>query len=861
MRALFLTLAVLCVGSASHLYAQQGSVQLSAGAQATTGERQRVAGSSPFEPDLGIVWLQPRTRLGTVQFELRGTERDDQLHAGRIYGSLRDLKYRGLTWTAEAGDTYYAPTIGEYRFSNLFTPAVTFTGAGVSARSANTNFGFLAGRATAWRNIFGTDPDTLDQTLTLGRLTHRIGEKLDVTIRGSHIRTEDLQEFGFTIAASDQAGGGVRYLVTPSLHLIADGSVVWYRRAGTTDQERDGSGLAGFHWLHSRGWIQVNASRFSPGESPTLNSPLPDRDGQYAAGEYDLFSRLRVFAGWEAFRTNLDPAASAVSSHPVPPSDGSRQFGGVRVQVGSRSTVTFRVESGDRLSKLVLGGADVQSDTGGWSTDWHTTLGRWNGSIRASRRENVNSASRAASYTQQDAAAQVFFRLSRSAQLFGLTAITRTEDKTGGGNTFWQAGGGSQVQVARRGLWFRAEGTVSRNADLLGAMLFPRESLSLGLSGQLTPQTTIGVDVYVDHAPPFGSTASSPWATRSLLRVTRTLPLGPAYSPSSSLFSAASIPRDLGNVKGTVFADWDGDGVQDPNDEPVQGIPLRMDVSGVTSSGKNGEFTFQSVPTGLHQLGLDLGSLPVDFEPPSIARIQIAVSRNSTQRVAFGLIPLGSIRGRVIRDANGNGVADPTDPAIDGAVLVLDDGKRSERSRRGRYGFEAVTSGEHTVTLLADSLPEGAIIGGETRRTVQLQRDRLSHEVPFLVTVEKRAEIRKVFSGVTEVLIARVESPSPSSPPASGGGPTKSKAQSGNQFAVQIAALSDVGRARALVEQLKATGLSAYLIEPTSADPDGPYRIRVGPYTTLEDATRMAADLERRRGQKVWIVREGRASN
>ena len=147
------------------------------------------------EPDLGVTWLQPGTRFGTVQLELRGTERRNEFHAGRIYGSLRDLKTGGYTWTVEGGDAYYAPAIGEYKFSNLTTPIVTFVGGAVSARSARTSIGIVAGQGTVWRNIFGSDPDTLDQTHLGGRATHHASDRLDLNARASRIRTEDLGEY------------------------------------------------------------------------------------------------------------------------------------------------------------------------------------------------------------------------------------------------------------------------------------------------------------------------------------------------------------------------------------------------------------------------------------------------------------------------------------------------------------------------------------------------------------------------------------------------------------------------------------------------------------------------------------------
>ncbi len=200
-----------------------------------------------------------------------------------------------------------------------------------------------------------------------------------MTARASRIRNQDLAEYTNTIAASDEAGGGVRYAVTSSLQVIADGSAVRYRRVGSTVRESDGSGLVGLNWLHSRGWIQANVSRFSPGETPTVNSPLQDRAGQFIAGEFDLVRQLRVFGGWEAFRSNLDASAALAAGFQLPRNSGTRQFGGVRTTIGSRSTMTFRAETGDRISKFDINRQDIQSDTGVLSADFQTAIGKMNG--------------------------------------------------------------------------------------------------------------------------------------------------------------------------------------------------------------------------------------------------------------------------------------------------------------------------------------------------------------------------------------------------------------------------------------------------------------------------------------------------
>ena len=120
-----LLILVVALLLATPAVAQQGSLQVSASAQAITGDAARLNDLDRVEPDLGVTWLQPRTRFGTVHLEFHGTERKNELHTGRVYGSLRDLNTGNYRWSIEGGDAYYAPAIGEYQFSNLTTPVVT----------------------------------------------------------------------------------------------------------------------------------------------------------------------------------------------------------------------------------------------------------------------------------------------------------------------------------------------------------------------------------------------------------------------------------------------------------------------------------------------------------------------------------------------------------------------------------------------------------------------------------------------------------------------------------------------------------------------------------------------------------------
>jgi hypothetical protein len=49
--------------------------------------------------------------------------------------------------------------------------------------------------------------------------------------------------------------------------------------------------------------------------------------------------------------------------------------------------------------------------------------------------------------------------------------------------------------------------------------------------------------------------------------------------------------------------------------------------------------------------------------------------------------------------------------------------------------------------------------------------------------------------------------------------------------------------------------MPAYLVAPPLADPDAPYRVRVGPYLTRSAAQETAAALEKSRGEKLWVTK------
>jgi cell division septation protein DedD len=853
--------------------AQQGTLQVTAAAQSMHGDPRRAIGQPSLEPDAGVSWFQPGTRLGTLQVDLRGTRRDGSPHLGRALFSARDLKYRGGTWTIEAGDTWFSPLVGEYKFANLSAPALTFAGGSVAGRAARFSTGLLAGRTTVSRNLFGSDPDTIAQDLALGRASYRPRDGLELVARASRVRTGHIPNHDPAIAASDQAGIAARWIAKPSLHVIGDGAMVSFRRHGSDIRTLDGSGIAGASLLLSRGWIQVNAARFSPGDLPVINQPLTDRRTFFAAGELDAFARARVFGAWEASRSNHDPYSidPARAGRPIPPSRGIRGFGGIRTPLGDRTSLAVRVETGTRESRSEGQGLASLTDSGMITAEWQASVGTMSGVARYSHRRQVVSRSLSESHDVDDASGHLFLALGPAAQVFGNAAATRTDTREGGGSSFWQIGGGGQLQLRERTLWVRADGNISRNVDILSALAVPQRSFNVGLNGEIFANTILGVNLNADRLAPSDATGPS-WIARSSVRVTRTFHTG---SPRTSTSISSSLARlgGTGSVAGVVFSDWNANGRQDPGEALLENIPVRLSSLGGASTSTEGEFAFLSVPIGMQVVGIDLAALPVDFDPPAIAQVQLQIGRGEVKRVAFGLLPLTSVSGRVVLDSNGNGSADPGEKPVEGAIVVLDGGLRSERVRKGRFTFDAVRTGQHTLALLADSLPDGVAVLGTSEMPVSLAPSQAEPDVVFLVAIHARAELRRVFASAPMPAAALPRQaagsdrrPAPAGRTGGRGAPARTTAagsatmvessQGVQRFAVQVAAFDDQTRARRTLESLERLGLPAYIVEPPASDPDAPYRVRVGRYETRAEAQQVAAGLQKARGERFWVIRE-----
>jgi protocatechuate 3,4-dioxygenase beta subunit len=154
-------------------------------------------------------------------------------------------------------------------------------------------------------------------------------------------------------------------------------------------------------------------------------------------------------------------------------------------------------------------------------------------------------------------------------------------------------------------------------------------------------------------------------------------------------------------VRGLVFSDPDGDGVQQPGEGGLAGWGINLFRNGGTTpltsatSDAGGTFSFTGVGPGTYRVRevaqaswLQTSANPLDFLASS--------GTDVTTGLAFGN-KQGSFHGRVFEDLNGNGVPDAGEGGLAGWVVRMD------RNGAGTFAFTATTdtSGGYSFTGLA----------------------------------------------------------------------------------------------------------------------------------------------------------------
>ncbi|MCB9138393.1 MAG: carboxypeptidase regulatory-like domain-containing protein [Caldilineaceae bacterium] len=184
------------------------------------------------------------------------------------------------------------------------------------------------------------------------------------------------------------------------------------------------------------------------------------------------------------------------------------------------------------------------------------------------------------------------------------------------------------------------------------------------------------------------------------------------------------IPRAAGSIGDTIWADYNGNGVQDPGEPGLADVMVTISDgvnSFTTVTGGNGEYLFPKLGPGNYTVTVDsttgelgAGNFNQTGDPDGVNNNQSQVALGEGEdnlRQDFGYQPLGSIGDTVWLDANGNGVQEGGENGISGVTVILTDGNGNQQTTvtdgDGHYSFGDLPTGPYTIAIDPATLPAG----------------------------------------------------------------------------------------------------------------------------------------------------------
>jgi hypothetical protein len=234
-----------------------------------------------------------------------------------------------------------------------------------------------------------------------------------------------------------------------------------------------------------------------------------------------------------------------------------------------------------------------------------------------------------------------------------------------------------------------------------------------------------------------------------VLNVTKSLSWGrPATLGPVKNF--ADLFRGGAKIEGYVFVDTNQNQAQDPDEEALAEVGIMLDGRVVARTDDRGFYKMTSVSQGLHRVSIDLRKVPATYGLTSEDVKDIVTQGKERHSLNFTVAPLGSLRGRVILDANNDGEAGREEPAMEGIRLsLLREGSMlltALSNSSGFFKFDNLLSGKYTIEVDSESLGESYGRFEKSSLEVALKPGEDVHGLSLLIRLYEKPKAKRVFT-------------------------------------------------------------------------------------------------------------------
>jgi hypothetical protein len=269
---------------------------------------------------------------------------------------------------------------------------------------------------------------------------------------------------------------------------------------------------------------------------------------------------------------------------------------------------------------------------------------------------------------------------------------------------------------------------------------------------------------------------------------------------------------------------------------------VNADSRTTVRTSDDGTFAGEGLPAGDYDVSIDAGSVPAGYPVDALAPQRVRVEPGVPGRARFVLRPYRSVAGRarLFDRETGKYMA-----LVGATVELLPLGRHSVTDAGGQYAFRNLPAGEYTIVARHDGREFVAAVN-----------------VPDGPAFVKDVDLAVVPAASAGSLHGAAGERRPVSAPAGqeraqpdegSSARTDASAAFRSEFTIQVAESTSARHARAMVDELKHAGHAAY-VERTGFGANAPYRVRVGHFSTLADATRSARTLEKALGWQMSVT-------
>lgn len=494
---------------------------------------------------------------------------------------------------------------------------------------------------------------------------------------------------------------------------------------------------------HPHGTLEINVRRIGPEFLFVRESLQTERDvaGVYASTDYKLNEHLMLYSSLDWNRTNLNnnrqnPALNSLSSllggyffHPKFPSINLRLSLSDR---GSRETSSVLADS--RNYSIYL---ELLKNFG-----LMTPYVRLQGEVSSDYAAPDNS-----SKTGTAGIGVRFVPVSLLNAYVEAESQTRSSDSGDKTETLRLKSGLSYLPRANLSLYADADYSTSKD-DPAGTL---QRVINLGGGAMVTLPDFyyLNADVRYSTSGLSGPASSGSSGLQATLGLVKRFGWGRTSGTGAlSGISGDALMASAGGIEGEVYLDYNRNGVRDPGEPGLSRVTIRLEDKSRAVTDGQGRFKFDNIATGVHIVSIDERGLDASLNLLTPASQRVEVKLRETTGVSYTIIKAGSIRGKVLVDANDNNSADSADtPLSDILIYLVDNRTNTFSDSDGNFVLDNMLPGSYEVRIDKAGLAEGMQLISSESIAVEVKSGEETANVVFLVAMQKKKVRKKVFGG------------------------------------------------------------------------------------------------------------------